>query len=307
MTSGKKYFEADDDLGLSAEILGFAREYQSIDFPNPNRKGCLPNNELVRIVHSGQLAKKGLRGHLLSCSPCFLEFQAARKQIEKDIVKSLGPKTTAKKNPGFIFFRHPLPAMILFLSVCCVSGMIIYGLLVPKNVEIAETKNINLLYNEQSSDIQKTLPGIPAVENIYKAPLVNQSRSKQNIQALQKNNRRSKAVFENEQTARSAIKLDLARTSVLRNENSSETIFSLPARSINLKVKLIPESPKGIYEISLLDEFGKPLINGQLKKSNGKNLTINFDTRDKSGRARLCIAPQGEIPDCFAVKIGKDE
>ena len=107
--------------------------------------------------------------------------------------------------------------------------------------------------------------------------------------------------------ARRAIKLDLAKTSVLRNENSIERIFSLPAKSIYLKVKLIPDSPKGIYEVSLLDEFGKPLINGQLKKSNGKNLIINFDIRNKSGRARLCIAPQGEIPDCFAVTIGQNE
>ena len=307
MTSGKKYFEADDDLGLSAEILGFAREYQSIDFPNPNRRGCLPNNELVRIVNSGQLAKRGLREHLLSCSPCFIEFQAARKQIEKDIVIAIEPKPTSKKFRPFVFFRHPLPAMILFLAVCCVSGMILYGFLVSKDVKIAESRNINLFHNEQSTEIQKTLPENPFVENVNKTPLVNQSPSKQNNQSLQKDNKRAKAVFENEQSARNSIKLDLAKTTVLRNENSSETIFSLPAKSINLKVKLIPESPKGIYEVSLLDEFGKPLIKGQLKKSNGKNLTINFDIRNKSGRARLCIAPQGEIPDCFAVKIGKDE
>lgn len=307
MTSGKKYFEADDDLGLSAEILGFAREYQSIDFPNPKRKGCLPNNELVRIINSGQLAKRGLREHLLSCSPCFIEFQAARKQIEKDIVKALEPKPTVKKFPSFVYFRHPLPAMILFLSVCCVSGMILYGFLVPKDVEFAESKNINLLYNEQSIEIQKTLSEIPYVEIVNKAPLVNQSPSKQNNQSLQKNNKRSKAVFENEQLARRAIKLDLAKTSVLRNENSIERIYSLPAKSIYLKVKLIPDSPKGIYEVSLLDEFGKPLFEGQLKKSNGKNLIFNFDIRNKSGRARLCIAPQGEIPDCFAVYIGQNE
>ena len=100
MTTGKKYFEADDDLGSSAEIVGFAREYQSKDFPNPKRKrkGCLPNNELVKIVNSGQLAKIGLREHLLNRSPCFLEFQAARKQIENGIEKAIEPNPSAKKS-----------------------------------------------------------------------------------------------------------------------------------------------------------------------------------------------------------------
>jgi len=300
------YFESSDDEILSAEILEFAHEYQSNDFPNPHRADCPPEEDLLKFAGSDELPNAELREHLLSCSPCFLDFHAARQ------AKAAAPllsetKSPKEKSSWFGFFLRPFPVAVLLLLFCVSTGIILYNLLNRTNTEIARQENIN-----QTGKVSENPPGSPNA-SIFppanKEAEITQPSPKQNNLAANKQNKSSKTDSENDSKmpVQKTINLDLAKASVLRNQTSSETVYALPPQTVALNVKLPEGSPAGNYEVSLLDEFGKPLVKSQTKKSDGKNLTVKLNLRKERGRARLCVAPEGEIPDCFAVTVGRAE
>lgn len=97
--------------------------------------------------------------------------------------------------------------------------------------------------------------------------------------------------------------LDLSKAAVFRNGESQVNTYLLPSSQTKVNVKLPENYPAGKYTISLLDEFGKPLIMDQTISSNGKKAIFNLNLKNKTGSARLCVTPKGETPDCFAIKI----
>ncbi len=300
------YFESNDDEILSAEILEFTREYQSNDFPNPRREGCLPKEDLLKIADSDELPNAELREHLLSCSPCFLDFHAARQS------KSAAPlivetKSAKQKSPWFGFFLRPFPVAVLMVLFCVLTGIILSNLLNRTNTEIAKQENIK--QNAQVSDNQTNSQNEATLPTENKEPELPQSPPKQNNSTANTQNKSLKtdSEIDSKILAQKTINLDLAKAAVLRNNASSETVYALPPQTIALNVKLPEGSPAGNYEVSLLDEFGKPLVKSLTKKSDGKTLTVKLNLQNERGRARLCVAPKGEIPDCFAVTVGRAE
>jgi len=306
MGNGKMYFESSDDEILSAEILEFAHEYQSNDFPNPNRAGCLPKEDLLKIAASHELPGAQLREHLLSCSPCFLDFHAAR-QSETAAPLISETKPAKQKSSWFGFFLRPFPAAVLLLLFCVLSGIVLYNLLNRTGAEIAKQENIN-----QTGQVSETSP---SSSNATTFPIENkemempQPLPKQNNLAANTQNKSTKtdSEIDSKTLAQSTVNLDLAKAAVLRNTTSRETVYALPPQTVALNVKLPEGSPAGNYEVSLLDEFGKPLVKSLTKKSDGKKLTVKLNLQKRRGRARLCVAPKGEIPDCFAVRLGRAE
>lgn len=312
MGSADKYFKSENDEALSEEILEFAREYQAKDFSNPTRKNCFSDEELSNAAHGGKLPEDDLREHLLSCSPCFNAFQTARQSA----VAAQGTKTNqavTRRSPWFSFFLRPVAAGALLLLFLCVTVVYVYFL--PLNTEVARqnSENFSNGTNKQITVNQNTSSISSAVENSDSTYVSNQtatikteSSTKRNNQITTKENKNVKSDSENESKllARNTVNLDQARAAILRNETSSETIYKLPSERVTLNVKLLAGSPAGNYQVSLLDESGEPLIKSLTKKSSGKNLNINLNLRNKNGRARLCIAPTGEVPDCFVVSIG---
>jgi hypothetical protein len=306
METGSKYFESDDDEVLSAEILEFAHGYQSNDFPNPKREGCPAKEDLLTIANSGALPKAEIREHLLGCSPCFLDFHAARQAASAaPAIDETG--RVKQKSSWLAFFLRPFPAGAFALLVCALAGLVWYISSGRNSTEIARLENVN-----QPAPAFQKQPAVPDAANLpaeNKASILDNAPSKQNNPAADSQNRNAKTNFEDETKppARKTVNLDLAKAAVLRNQTSSETVYSLPPQAVALNVKLPAKSPAGVYEVSLLDEFGKPLVKNLTKQSDGKNLTVNLNLRNSRGRARLCIAPKGEIPDCFAITIGHAE
>jgi hypothetical protein len=73
MTSGTKIrrvFDREQDL------LDFTRSYLSEDFPNPERKGCPPDDALRVLASAPIKADKSVCDHLTCCSPCFNAYMA---------------------------------------------------------------------------------------------------------------------------------------------------------------------------------------------------------------------------------------
>jgi hypothetical protein len=301
------WFEADgEDEALTERILEFARGYQSADFPNPDREECLLPDELLNIASSGELPNPRLREHLINCSPCFLEFQTARK-TKKEALTANATKAKSGSWFGYLWLWFPVGA--LFLLVCGLVGLVIYGFFAKSETATGGKNIVVNPVSQKQTDNEPASPmaAKPATEN--KVAEQTQSPPQQSNQSPNKANRSIKVDSDKEPEflAKSTINLDLAKSTVLRDGTSRETVHNLPSKIVTLKVKLIANSPSGNYEVSLLDASNKPILESLTKKSDGKSLRINLDLRNKSGRARLCVAPTGEIPDCFAVRIGRAE
>lgn len=302
--AGNKYFESEDDDVLSAEILEFAGEYQSRDFPNPERRDCPSKDELLKTADSGELPEGDFLRHLLSCSPCFVEFNVARQAKNAAPAPSRQIKTS-RGSFGFSFFLKPFPAFALLLLAGVSAGLIFYALAPATSPEIAQLQSPS-----PHERIEQAAPEAPhavnpaTANNLPTATAPAPLKPADQPANLKNNSPKTKA--EPKATEPTTFDLDLTKNAVLRNNGSSETVYSLPSRNITLDMKLPVDSAAGDYEVTLRDEFGKTLhaLNAD---SDGKSLKVRLNLQNKRGRARLCVAPKGEIPDCLAVSIERTE
>jgi hypothetical protein len=306
MGINSKYFEAEDDEVLSNEILDFARQHHTKDFPNPKRENCPSSEDLLKIVNLGELPQPVLQEHLLNCSPCFLEFQSAREHTNLALAGVYKPENPTKKSPWYLLFISPVPAIVLFLFICGLTGSILYGLFARSDVEVSKQNESNFPSTDPIISNQHTLANSLSLQNENKPLVKLQFPSKQGnlLPNIETKNSKKSSQSKTKLLARNTVNLDLNKAAILRNESSEETVYNLRPENLTLNIKLPTDSPAGSYEISLLDEFGNTLLRKNTISRNGKSLNTNFNVQRKKGRARLCVALKGEIPDCFAIKIG---
>jgi hypothetical protein len=65
------------------ELLKIGRKHFAWDFPNPDRLGCPPENEMKRLAENALKAKESVLNHISFCSPCYRaysRFLHARKR-----------------------------------------------------------------------------------------------------------------------------------------------------------------------------------------------------------------------------------
>jgi hypothetical protein len=122
-------------------LLSLGEEYQSSDFPNPEREGCPDHGALVKAVRSRRLLDESLREHILVCSPCFSEFKALKEQ---------------SKNPSFP------KVMVAGIGALVVVTLSLAGVFLLSSSEPDEPRAIAKIEVDErpypgSSDIEKTL------------------------------------------------------------------------------------------------------------------------------------------------------
>jgi hypothetical protein len=60
---------------LSEEkLLALGRKHFSEDFPNPERRGCPPKDQLRLLADDPHMAKESALNHISSCSPCYRDY-----------------------------------------------------------------------------------------------------------------------------------------------------------------------------------------------------------------------------------------
>lgn len=326
MNKLSKHLQDLSDEELTDEVTAFSREYRASEFSNPHRKNCLPADIMQTVADSGELPGADFREHLLNCSPCFNEFQKIRQNASREGSAADEAGIVAKKESWFVFFLKPAFAAFAVLLVSGAAAAIIVvfyavrdtssspdsGISVKKETVVNINENVRIDVSQNS----ETGPVIP--QNKEKEPAdsthvksktgtnLPDSNKEKNGSGL-KDNKNSARETQSNLLAKNIIKLDLSKAAVYRNDNSREMIYALPDARSKISVKLPENYPAGRYTVSLLSEFGKPLIENQIIPADGKNIRFNLDLSNKSGKARLCIAPKDEIPDCLAVTIGNKQ
>jgi hypothetical protein len=70
------------------DLVEFARSYLSGNFPNPERKGCPPDDGLKILARRPTESDESLSNHFTCCSPCFDAYMAHLAQAKAELVES---------------------------------------------------------------------------------------------------------------------------------------------------------------------------------------------------------------------------
>jgi hypothetical protein len=81
-TKKRRVFEREQGL------LEFTRSYLSEDFPNPERKGCPPDDTLRLLANRPTESEESISNHLTCCSPCFNAYMAHLAHARAELVES---------------------------------------------------------------------------------------------------------------------------------------------------------------------------------------------------------------------------
>jgi hypothetical protein len=297
-TQGNK--ETDGKPIRSAEELrAFAQAYYASEFPNPEREWCPEGAILKSLVQSENLPDEEMRQHLFSCSDCFSEYRTAMAVHQK--AQRLQP-VSRWKFPLFDFNLNPLPGLVAAASLIL---LLVFGLLVnhlsqrsqPLAVVSSTTEPIT---GPADADLS---PSTNLLANARHLPadtgLPNGVRSKLPRKPGGRRLRPLDVAVE--------IRIDL-RDDVMRDaeagQNGDDEFLELPTRRTSLLIELPDNSRKGLYEIKIVDPFGKPVISGTGTSRDGKTLKVSLDLRGlAAAKYRLCVARLGEAPNCYQVVI----
>lgn len=308
--------EEDEIKDLDAgELASLARRYYAICFPNPQRVGCPPPGEIIKVVSGRRIPDQALREHLFECSECFGEYRQALAQCRP------APDEVAwrKRLASIIASRHSAAAtamVVLILSSLFIDRLI-WRMVAPEAGQLArstpsdaraggagepapdQTVAIAKPPVEQwavggawkSSSILK--PGGPGAETI--------DVDLENYQVLRRSLRgRSTAVSEKPSGR------DGAKTTGEKDEAPpGEKIISLPATRVNLVLRLPETGVPGKYNVSLINAFGRPLLSNSAFSPDGDKLQVTLDLRRVPPKKyRLRLWRNGEAPAFYDVIIG---
>ena len=79
------YYKAEQPASFdsSDDLIEYAREYYSSDFPNPERAGCPDTGVISELAESGTLPGEDIRSHLFRCSECFNYYSEAQLKLRR--------------------------------------------------------------------------------------------------------------------------------------------------------------------------------------------------------------------------------
>jgi hypothetical protein len=280
------------------ELIAFAQEYFSADFPNPERRDCPTPGTINATVRSGELPGEELRAHLFACSACFCEFREAMALYRSGVAVDI-PSWWSKVAAAW---RHiPRPALA---GAACLVVLLLAGVFVWRE----HTKDARLIRNEAvpaallSEASSQSRPEQAANSEAAPTPAaVMPPSSPSPAQA------RQRALPD--LVAQTVVRIDLEDYTVLRDTrdvgSEREKVITLHRERARLLLRLPERSPQGRYKVSLVDSYGHSVIAKTRSSRDGKTLRTTLDLRGLTERRyRLSIARAGEAPGYYPVVIG---
>jgi hypothetical protein len=94
------------------ELLRIGRKHFAWDFPNPERLGCPPENELRLLAEKPRRAKESVLNHISFCSPCYRAYSRFSRFHKTKKGGQRPPRGKVKKSDAYCRnqidkFRHP--------------------------------------------------------------------------------------------------------------------------------------------------------------------------------------------------------
>jgi hypothetical protein len=312
--------EGNNIRGLDAkELASLARRYYASRFPNPQRLGCPPPSEIIKVVMSRQAPDEALREHLFECSECFGEYRQALAQNRP------APDEAAWRKRLVLIFASKRTATGLAPVILILSSLslIFIGILILRNIapeagQIASSTPSDARAGgtgestaNPAADAIATIPkpidngrtiagswklsGIPApgAETI--------DVDLDNYQVFRRSQMERRTSASEEPFGRGVAKSSGEPDEAPRGEK----VISLPATRASLVLRLPETGVPGKYTVSLINAFGQPLLSNSAFSPDGAKLKVTLDLRRVSPkRYRLRLWRDGEAPAFYDVIIG---
>ncbi|HEX2487995.1 MAG TPA: hypothetical protein VHR27_01255, partial [Blastocatellia bacterium] len=273
------------------EIVTLARRYYATGFPNPQRRGCPPPGEIVKVVSRRRAPDNDLREHLFECSECFGEYRQALAQIRNDVVgwQRLVSILSVK--------RVSTLAVILLLVL---AGSLIWRKPTPEALNEQITRSdpsggqVGGTGEATSNKTDARLNAGPITAKIENPPVKRR--------AVDENSRSSGRPESSVKT----IEVDLDNYQVLRRSQEEKPPIVLPAVHARLVLRLPETGAAGKYTVSLINAFGRVLLSTPALSHDGAKLQVKLDLRRVTPQKyRLRLSRNGEAPAYYDVIVGR--
>jgi len=273
------------------EIVTLARRYYATGFPNPQRRGCPPPGEIMKVVSSRHAPGAALREHLFECSECFGEYRQALAQIRNEVV---GWKRLVSR---LSLMRVSTAVGIIFLFVF--TGRLMWRKPTPEaryeqitSSNSSGAKAPTPVATSNKTDETVTVQNMPA--EIAKPPIVRRAVGE-----------KARSSSRSEQGV-GTIEVDLDNYLVFRHSQEEKAPIVLPAVRARLDLLLPETGAAGKYTVSLIDAFGRDLSSETAVSPDGAKLQVKLDLRRVTpDKYRLRLSRKGEAPAYYEVIVSK--
>jgi hypothetical protein len=311
--------EGNNIRGLDGdELASLARRYYTARFPNPQRLGCPPPDEIIKVVRSRQAPDEALLDHLFECSECFGEYRQALAQSR------LALDEVAWRKRLFAIFALKRSAMAMAPVILILSSLslIFIGISILRKSahearQIASSTPSNAGTDEPGEATSNpaavaiaTIPKLTgndrAIAGAWKllgirAPVAETiDVDLDNFQVFRRSHMERLASVSEAPSGR-----ERAKSSGESDEAPpEEKVISLPATRASLVLRLPETGVPGKYNVSVINAFGQPLLSNSAFSHDGAKLRVTLDLRrvsPKKYRLRLCR--NGEAPAFYDVII----
>src|SRR5215216_16314 len=263
----------------SEDLIAFAQGYFSSDFPNPDRVGCPTSGSLSALMRSGQLPGDELRVHLFSCSECFREYRNAMA-AHRDLAST---ETISWWDELAIAFTDKSRLIFVGLTASLILSIAIAYIWIARK-EIAAPSVVSNGSEPSGATPQSTSKDSAASvaeSDTSPAPVA------QPEQASPRQRRRPARQKPHELIAQAIKEIDLAEYSALsrgtgRGGVREEKIIKLSGSVTRLLFTLPEDSVRGLYNISIVDAYHRPLVTMEARSMDGRTLTTILDMRGLS-------------------------
>jgi hypothetical protein len=289
------------------EVVTFAQAYYATEFPNDEHRACPTTESLRAAAHSGNLPDEQLRAHLFKCSECFRSYRSARR--------SHRPQAAAGRSP-WRMLGAALAGLTLRPSPLAVAASCLVFLGVGAAALLWQARkdapSVAVNYSRQETSPYAVLPPPPPAGNPEAVdalePPVLQPESAPITQKAQARRRKAERRNPRFHASLQVVEINLKEENLLRGYGGdTQRIIRLSPARQRLRMRMPRGSMRGRYTVKIVDAFGKPLVTTAVN-SDGKTLTADLDLRPlTANKYRLCLARDGEAPDCYLVSVNEQQ
>lgn len=286
---------ADEARVREATLIAAAREHFATEFPNPERRGCPPPDDITALVRSGRAPGEALSGHLFSCSECFNFYRAAMARRE-----SASPAAAPPRPHRFASLWANRRSWLLAAALCllCLSpvGWLARRAFFKAEPTVSDGKNNagRATGAQVSGAVPDASPSPAATALASPAPRADAPATPPGVQ--------------DKETI--PVHLDLedyvARRQLGGADAAAEQVIRLPAARVRLTLRLAEQSAAGSYFVSVVDLAGREAASARAVSRDGQRLTATLDLGGLSGvKYRLRLSPDSGPPEHYPVRIEK--
>ncbi|MCI0389334.1 MAG: hypothetical protein MOB07_11305 [Acidobacteria bacterium] len=266
------------------EIVTLARRYYARGFPNPERRGCPPAGEIVKVVSRRRAPDNALREHLFECSECFGEYRQALAQIRNDVVGW-------ERLVSILSLKRVSTLAVILLSLFFAGALIWRG-------RTPDTGNERVTRSNASGDQSATPVATP---NKTDDPLTAETAKPQVKRRAVGGESRSSGRPE---SSVETIEVDLDNYPVFRRSQEEKPPVVLPAIRARLVLRLPETGAAGKYTVSLIGAFGRVLLSEPALSPDGAKLQVTLDLRRVTPKKyRLRLTRKDEAPAYYDVIV----